>query len=120
MLARRGVVVYVGQSKCILKRVYSHETTKTKQRSKTPLLFGNKPMAGIVFDEVYICLCSVAELDDLEREMIVQYAPKFNIRLKDRPTVPRDLSNIVSQIMTHRRIASPSAEPRPQIDRRGR
>lgn len=113
ILLRRGVVVYVGQSKVMLNRVYTHRA------KEAPHWF--KSQTKIVFDEVWVKPCSVEELDTLERAMIVKYQPLRNVHHKNtKQRVPMPLANIAQSIMTHRRIASPSAAPRPQIDRRGR
>lgn len=80
MLCHRGVVIYIGQSKSMLARVYSHKSLwGQKQRRKVPEWM---PIKGILFDEVHICPCPLDKLDELELAMINLYKPKFNIRLK--------------------------------------
>lgn len=115
MLLLKGLVVYVGQSKCMANRIYTHLSARHKRKQS-----GWQKLKPIPFDGVYICPCGVEELDSIEREMIAKYNPRYNTKHRTTPRVPIALASVVQQIMTHRRIASPSAAPRPQIDRRGR
>lgn len=76
-LIKDGVVVYVGQSKRPLDRVYSHRSLWGRKR--TP---GWLPIRGILFDEVHVLPCRVEDLDEVERALIDLYKPKYNIKLK--------------------------------------
>ena len=88
LLAHRGVVIYIGQSKAMLARIATHRSMwGAKRRGKVPDWL---PIKGILFDEVFIRPCPLDLLDELELEMIQIYKPKFNTRLKtpgatDRP-----------------------------------
>lgn len=116
VLLRKNVVVYVGQSRKMLKRIYTHDNTIGH---RSPVGYKRKTK-GISFDEVHVRPCKVEELDALEQILIAKYQPRYNVQHKGTPRAITDLGSIVTQIMTHRKIASPLAEPRPQIDRRGR
>lgn len=73
VLCWRGSVVYVGQSKACLSRIYTHKSNRGKS---TPSWL---PVKGITFDEVHIIpLSEPVDRDDVERRMIAQYRPKFN------------------------------------------
>lgn len=79
-LLKNGVVIYVGQSKGMLNRIYTHKSMwGQKARGKVPDWM---PTKGILFDEVWVRPCSLDVIDELEREMIDIYKPKFNIKLK--------------------------------------
>lgn len=79
-LLKNGVVIYIGQSKGMLARIYTHKSMwGQKQRGKVPDWM---PTKGILFDEVWVRPCSLEVIDELEREMIDLYKPKFNTRLK--------------------------------------
>lgn len=77
-LVSQGEVVYVGQSKCMLTRIYSHRNAKRKSGS-LPSWF---PVKGIAFDEIHVQPCHPDLIDQLERDMINRYKPKFNTLLK--------------------------------------
>ena len=80
ILVHRGVVIYVGQSKTMLSRIYTHRSMwGQKARRKVPDWM---PVKGILFDEVFVCPCPLDKLDEFELDMINLYKPKFNIRLK--------------------------------------
>lgn len=89
-LGYRGSVVYVGQSKCMLVRVYSHRNA----RSKKGRLASFYPIRGIVYDEIHIMPVHVDRLDEVEREMINRFKPKYNTQIKNRlpVNVPINLS----------------------------
>src|SRR5438270_14040848 len=88
ILLHRGVVIYIGKSKTMLNRIYTHRSMwGAKARGKVPSWM---PVKGILFDEVFIRPCALDVIDQLELEMINLYKPKFNTRLKspgatDRP-----------------------------------
>lgn len=75
-LAYRGEVVYVGKSKCMLGRIYSHRSLRGKKA--LPWL----PIKGLLFDEIFIRPCHPDAIDELEYEMINLYKPRHNIALK--------------------------------------
>lgn len=88
-LVWRREVVYVGKSKNMLVRIYSHRHAwgdrRQGQRRVLPSWF---PVKGILFDDVWVRPVPEADLDAAEREMIAKYRPKFNTLLK--PPVPID------------------------------
>lgn len=79
ILVCQGRVVYVGKSKCMLVRIYSHRNAKSK-RGSLPSWF---PVKGIAFDEIHCQPCHPDRLDQLEYETINRYKPKFNTLLKN-------------------------------------
>lgn len=78
-LAMKGKVIYVGKSKCMLVRIYSHRNAKSK-RGSLPSWF---PIKGIAFDEVHVRVCHPDSLDKLEFDMINLYKPRLNTNLKN-------------------------------------
>jgi excinuclease UvrABC nuclease subunit len=78
-LAMKGKVIYVGKSKCMLVRIYSHRNAKSK-RGSLPSWF---PIKGIAFDEVHVRVCHPDSLDQLEFDMINLYKPRLNTNLKN-------------------------------------
>ena len=74
MLLTRGVPIYIGKSKRLLHRIYAHRTKGDKPSWH--------PVRSFTFDEVFILPVHVDRLDEVEREMIDLYKPRFNMNLK--------------------------------------
>jgi hypothetical protein len=72
-----GAVVYIGQSRRPLDRIYAHRSLNARKKSP-----GWLPIKGIMFDEAHVIPCRVEDLDTVERALIDLYKPKFNIKLK--------------------------------------
>ncbi len=99
VLVLKGRVVYVGKSKSMLVRVYTHrQVWSAKRRGKVPDWLNVK---GILFDAIYVQPCAEDRVDALERQMIDRFRPEHNI-LVSMPIVP----------VTRRRIGGSDA-PRP-------
>lgn len=87
-LLQRGTVVYIGQSKKPLTRIYSHVNARGKLE---PWKAGsNNRKVGFKFDGIQIRPCMLRELDEIEAKMIAKYLPKYNT--KGMPKVPADIS----------------------------
>lgn len=71
-LCLRGVVVYIGRSKCALTRVATHRSMRGKKR--VPWITAQ----GILFDEVHILPVHPDRIADVEAQMIRRYAPRYN------------------------------------------
>lgn len=84
ILVKAGKVVYVGQSKCMLVRAYSHRNTRNNK--SLPKAVQAK---GIAYDEVHVCPCHPDKIDQFEREMIDLYKPLYNTQHKTK--VPTNL-----------------------------
>lgn len=92
-LVYQGVVVYVGQSKCMLTRIYSHRNAR---RSKDlPKWF---PIKGIQFDEIHVRPCHPDRIDALERELINLYKPRHNTQLKTTLPIGKPFNIVVGEI----------------------
>lgn len=83
LLCWHGEVVYVGQSKKMLTRVYTHMNMYLRKQRSGAFL-PRIPVKGIRFDEVLVQPCLASDLDRLEREMIVKYNPVFNVNFKPK------------------------------------
>lgn len=87
-LVWRGEVVYVGKSKSMYSRIYTHRNLWNQaRRGKAAPNWLPTSVKGILFDEVHIRPCSLEAIDGLEKEMINRYKPKYNIALKDKEKV---------------------------------
>lgn len=94
-LGFHGQIVYVGKSKSMYSRVYSHRNQwNNARRGKAGPSWLPASVKAILFDEVYIRPCSLEALDALEREMIDRYKPKYNIvhKTKEKVSVPITLN----------------------------
>ena len=93
----RREVVYVGKSKTMLVRIYSHRNAWADKRQgakrNLPSWF---PIQGVMFDSVAIRPVPLDRLDEVEREMIAKYRPRFNTRLvpKGQATMPDVIAGI--------------------------
>lgn len=85
-LVAKQVVIYVGKSKALLPRVYTHRQNYiNKRKGKVPEWL--TPVKGMFFDELFVRPCRIEELDALEREMIERYKPRYNQLLKTQELV---------------------------------
>lgn len=75
LLSRKGKVVYVGKSKCLLTRIYTH---RSFARRHTPAFLQHAK--GIVFDACHVLPAPIHKLDALEQELISHYRPIHNTR----------------------------------------
>lgn len=82
-LCWRGEVVYVGKSKSVLGRVYTHRSAARRKEFPSWL-----PIKGVQFDEFHVIPCRPDQLDAVEREMIDRYRPRHNVHLKPPATEP--------------------------------
>jgi len=92
-LVKNGVVIYVGKSRSLYARIYTHRTT-AQRKAKGKTIPTWLPAKGFVFDQVFVKTCRLEELDELERSMINLYKPRYNESLKtNRPiSVPTTIS----------------------------
>lgn len=87
-LLYRKKIVYVGQSKTMLMRIYRHRNgVGNSERARAS--------GGITFDEVQVRPCRVELLDELERSLIAKYEPKYNVLHNSGWKVPHDLKALL-------------------------
>lgn len=102
-LCHRGVVVYVGKSKVMLGRIYTHRVAWGK---KSTAKVGLKPQKGILFDSVWIRPCSLTEIDAIESAMINLYKPRYNDKLRNG--LPVDIQHLIQGLVSTR-MSNPGA-----------
>lgn len=85
-LLYNGVVVYIGQSRTPLNRIYAHRSLRSR---KTPAWL---PIKGMLFDEVHVLPCPVDRLNQVERALIDLYKPKYNVKLKSPQPVATEFT----------------------------
>lgn len=78
-LVRRGVVVYIGQSKSVGERMQTHIRKRKGGVRKSG--YYSQMKVGFSFDAIWICECMFGELDKLEEALIKKYQPKYNQKL---------------------------------------
>lgn len=104
LLRHRGRVVYIGQSKRPLVRIYSHRNLWGRRRPKN--LGPN--ICGVLFDEIWLRPCRVEELDALEGNLILKYKPIHNIKSGGYTTIPPEMQNLVQRIVARKSVKSDS------------
>lgn len=91
-LVHKGQVVYVGKSKTMLGRLYTHrQQWLAKRRKKEDQAWWIRT-PGIDYDEVHVQPCHPDRLDGLERDMINRYKPRFNQLLKDDSKITQPIA----------------------------
>jgi excinuclease UvrABC nuclease subunit len=108
-LCRRGVVIYVGKSKSLYARIYTHKHFANRG-AKGKAVPSWLPVKGLQFDEVFIRPCRLEELDELEAAMINLYKPKYNESLKNNLKVRVPINLVIGGILLQMNTA-----PRPQV-----
>lgn len=98
-LLQRDVVVYIGKTKQPLTRLYSHAHARGKLEPWKAGYTTRKK--GFKFDGIWIRPCMLAQLDQLEVDMIRKYQPKYNVRMREAPP-PLDLSELLKEIVPMR------------------
>jgi len=109
MLLHRGVVVYVGKSKVMLGRIYSHRVAWGRKSRKS--ITGNIPARGILFDQILVQPCHGECINQLEAELIKLHSPRYNTQLKT--ALPPELAFLI------RRLAPIAPRTTFVLDRRG-
>lgn len=112
-LVHRGVVVYVGKSKVMLGRVYTHRVAWGK---KSKAQIGLKPQKGILFDAVWIRPCALTDIDAIESAMINLYKPRYNDKLRNG--LPVDISALIQGLVGVQVSAPRALKPEGTIRRR--
>ena len=82
-LVDRGVVIYVGQAKNVYQRLTTHMNAKRRGGKKGKTTWGPRDINGkpFSFDAVLVKWTPMAELDRVERELILRLRPKYNERV---------------------------------------
>ena len=113
ILVKRGVVIYVGKSKSLYSRIYTHKHFANRG-AKGKTIASWLPVKGMQFDEVHIRYCHVDALDRVETETINKYKPHYNTNLKNGLKVRAPITLNIGGVT----LALNSASPRPQIGMR--
>lgn len=95
-LCADGEVLYVGQAKNVYQRLTTHYNAKRRIKvyATVKLLSpGDVRVNPIPYDSVMVKWVPIAELDRIERELILRLRPKFNIQIREPlPKVKVDLA----------------------------
>ena len=108
LLMWRGDVVYVGQSRKPLSRLYTHASA-ARGIARGRRAAGWLADKAIRFDDVWIQPLAAADLNEVEKSLIERYQPKHNkvhkLRTKERPKVPIELLVNGKQLVLQRKGA---------------
>jgi hypothetical protein len=107
-LLRKGVVVYIGQSKSTAQRLATH-CGKRKGRPRK-VGFTQKIPVGFAFDAIWVRPCMLGELSTIEVAMIKKYQPKYN--QKHMPAPPPIALEMLIDLMPTYQMPKPTPEPR--------
>lgn len=108
ILVKRGVVIYIGKSKNLYSRIYTHKhfANRAAKGQKIPAWL---PVKGMQFDEVHIRYVHVDQLDAEESAAINKYKPHYNTNLKNGLKVKAPISLSIGG-----EVIQLNAPPRPQ------
>ena len=109
ILVKRGVVIYVGKSKSLYSRIYTHKHFANRG-AKGKAIPSWLPVKGMQFDEVHIRYVHVDDLDAEEAAAINKYKPHYNTNLKNGLKVRAPITLNIGGVS----LALNSAPPRPQ------
>ena len=106
-LVRLGEVVYVGKTKRVYVRLYTH----CNSRGKTNEWYNAKKnqSKGIDFDDVWIWPCMLGQMDALEVALIKQYKPRYNVTHNDK------IQEHVKELFKSLTPELPPLEDRPKV-----
>lgn len=108
VLVHHDEVVYVGKSKVMLGRIYTHRVAwGSKRRTRRTDAI---PPKGILFNRVFVHPCRLDEVDALEQSLIAKYHPRYNTQHKSG--MPPELQVLISN-------NTAQAPSQPRIPRRG-
>jgi excinuclease UvrABC nuclease subunit len=110
VLIKRGVVIYVGKSKSLYSRIYTHKHFANRG-AKGKAIPAWLPVKGMQFDEVHIRYVHVDDLDRVEAETINRYKPHYNTNLKNGLKVRTPIALNIGGVI----LALNESPPRPQI-----
>lgn len=110
-LAYQGRIIYVGKSKSMLGRIYSHRTAKNKKN--LPSWF---PIKGLTFDEVHVHPCHPDRVDELEYKLVNQYKPRYNTQLKNNIPINQPFNLTINGLAIT--LCAPQRPSHPEIIRR--
>ena len=110
-LAKRGVVIYVGKSKSLYSRIYTHRNLARRgaRGQKIPSWL---PVKGFTFDEVFVFPCHVDRIDEIEAAMVNKYKPKFNMSLKNGLKVKAPIVLQIGEVAVRMNAPGPFVERR--------
>lgn len=82
-LVNHGVVVYIGQARNVYQRITTHMRAEGRPRTASDRFLspGDIKGRGIPFDSVLVRWTAVADLDEVERTLILRFRPKYNERV---------------------------------------
>jgi excinuclease UvrABC nuclease subunit len=116
VLVKRGVVIYVGKSKTLYSRIYTHKHFANRG-AKGKTIPSWLPVKGMQFDEVHIKYVHVDALDAEEAAAINKYKPHYNTNLKNGLKVRVPVNLIINGVALELNESSPRPQS-PTIVRR--
>jgi len=106
-LVLRGSVVYIGKSKNILSRVYTHRSMWAAKRRGRAVKHIATP--GIQFDDFLYCACPEHQLDALEQALIRKYKPIHNKQHNSRDMITQPIELVIQGVALRLNDPKPAA-----------
>lgn len=108
-LSLKGVVVYVGQGRRVLTRVYTHKNVLVQARKGKRLTLNGRTQKVISFDQVQMLPCAEADLNALEKEWIAKLRPKHNVAHVVHKMSLAELGLVIGGVSLNLDVLNPSA-----------
>lgn len=94
VLARNEHIEYVGKTKRLVTRIYSHANLYSRWRKTGVKPKGPFNLTVVKFNKVWIRPCEISDLDRLERETIRALQPRYNINFNGYEPIKRKISEL--------------------------
>lgn len=116
VLCAKGVPIYVGKSRAMIARINTHRRAWIDKRkgAKASWLTDSLGIPALLFDEIHIRPVPPHLLDEVEREMIDRFKPRYNTQLKSSEKIQAPISLTISGVV----LALNRRPPTPIIERR--
>lgn len=111
-LLHEGAVVYIGQSRMPIQRIYAHRSSWGKKKADEWRRMGRKAVKAVIFDEVHLLRTTIENLDEVEQEMIQRYRPRYNVHHNRGVAIPPELAALVAELCAPLSQAPPLSMPK--------
>lgn len=114
-LCAKGAVIYVGKSRAMIARINTHRRAWIdKRKGAKSWLTDSLGIPALLFDEIHIRPVAPHLLDEVEREMIDRYKPRYNVQLKSSAKIRAPISITIQGVA----LALNAQAPRVVVERR--
>lgn len=108
-LCAKGVVIYVGKSRSMIARINAHRKAWIDKKKGQAWLSEQLGIPGLLFDEIHIRPTPLHLLDEVEREMIDKYKPRYNTQLTTSGKIKAPITLTIGGVAIAMNVASKQA-----------